>query len=130
MNIDRLPGLTPDQVARVQQAGIRTCRQLLRYPRNECHMESLVRATGLSLPEVSSILQRAEITRVRGIGPVALASLLSAGVSSLADLAAEEPLLLHSRLRQATASPPNLAVIEHWIIQARRWVAHAANHSR
>lgn len=126
MNIDQLPGLTSEQVASVKRAGIRTCRQLLRYRQSRSRMQDLAGATGLPLAALQSIVQRAELTEVRGIGPVALANLLEAGILGLADLAAQEPLALQSRLWRKSTAPPNLAVIEHWILQARRRAARSS----
>jgi hypothetical protein len=46
--------------------------------------------------------------------------LFEVGVDSLAALATREPGALQAELQQVTARPPNLAVIEHWILQARQ----------
>ncbi len=120
MKIEMLPGLTPDQIARVQGAGIRTCRQLLQASRRMHHRQALVRSTGLPRETLQGIVDRAGLTRIRGIGPAALATLFRSGVTGLAELATEDPTNLQSRIREITSRPPNLAVIENWILQARQ----------
>ncbi len=120
MRIDSLPGLTPDQIARVRGAGIRTCRQLLQSSRRLHRLQALAGSTGLPVEVLRRIADQAELTRVRGIGPAALTSLFRSGVTSLSELATENPANLHSRLRQTTSGPPNLAMLENWILQARQ----------
>jgi predicted RecB family nuclease len=120
MKITSLPGLNPEQIARLQAAGIGTCQQLLRTSRREERYQALLRSTGLPPETLVDIKQRAELSQIRGIGPAALALLLDAGVKSVDELAAQEPESIQHSLRAATGHPPNLAVIENWILQARR----------
>lgn len=120
MQIEELLNLDGDQVSRFRSAGIQNCRQLLRVSRRSHRLASLVEATGLSLEMVGSIVRRAELSHIRGIGPAALTHLLEVGVDSPASLAAQEPEALRARLQQVTSRTPNLAVIEGWIRQARR----------
>jgi predicted RecB family nuclease len=120
MNIEMLPGLTPEQVEQVRAVGIRTCQQLVRAKRRKDRLTALVRSTGLPAQTVQEIVQCAELAEIRGIGPAVLAKLLRSGVTSLAELAAQEPEALRLRLREVSPTPPNLAVIEQWILQARQ----------
>lgn len=120
MKISLLPGLNPDQIVRLQAAGISTCHQLLRASRRDEQFQALLRATGLPPETLVDIKQRAELSQIRGIGPAVLARLLDAGVTSVDELAAHEPEAIQYSLRATTEHPPNLAVIESWILQARR----------
>jgi hypothetical protein len=70
--------------------------------------------------DLVQIVNIAELGEIGGIGPASLHWLLEAGCGSTVELAAEEPQALQTRLREAGAKPPNLAVLEHWILQARR----------
>jgi CheY-like chemotaxis protein len=83
-------------------------------------MLALSKSSGLCLETLQSVVCKAELGLVRGVGPVTLARLCEAGVDSVAQLAAQEPQMLQLLLRQNGARPPNLALIEDWILQARR----------
>ena len=122
MWIEQLAGLESEQVIRLQAAGVRSCRQLLRASRQQDSFLALVKSTGLPVETLQNLVLRAELSQIRGIGPTNLAHLLQVGVDSLPLLAAQEPEPLQSQLQQVLARPPNLAVIEDWILQAwRRW---------
>jgi predicted flap endonuclease-1-like 5' DNA nuclease len=120
MKITSLPGLNPDQTARLQEAGIGSCQQLLRTSRREERLQALQQSTGLSPETLEDIKQQAELSQIRGIGPAALADLLDSGVTSVGELASQEPEAIQHSLRAATDRSRNLAVIESWILQARR----------
>ena len=120
MNIAELPGLECEHVSRLQGAGVRTSRQLLRVSRRRNGFTSLAKAADLQLKDLEQIVSVAELGEIQGIGRTALNQLLEAGVTSPGELSAEEPAELQTRLRKAGVRPPNLAVLEHWIIQARR----------
>lgn len=122
MKIEMLPGLTTDHVACVHKAGVKNCQQLLRASRRVNGLTALASSSGLSVETLQEIVARAAMTRIRGIGPATLTALLELGITSLAELAAESPTGLRDLLRQSTASPPNLAVIEYWIRQAQQQI--------
>lgn len=120
MRIEQLPGLEPGQISRLRGLGITHCRQLLRASRGQERFLDLVTSTELRPETLHSAVQRAELGQIRGIGPTTLIRLFEVGVDSLAALATWEPDALQAELQQVTARPPNLAVIEHWILQARQ----------
>jgi predicted flap endonuclease-1-like 5' DNA nuclease len=82
-------------------------------------MSTLAQSTGLSPEVLHGAVRRAELSRIRGIGPALLSLLLEVGVDSRAALAALEPETLRERLLRVTDRPPNLAVLESWIRQAQ-----------
>jgi predicted RecB family nuclease len=120
MRVEQLPGMEAEQTTRLQAAGINSCRQLLRASQRQDQLLSLSKATGLSPKALEGIVRRAELSQIRGIGTATLAQLYEVGVHSLEALAAREPETLRTDLQRVTARPPNLAVIEDWIQQARR----------
>ena len=120
MNIEQLPGLEDEQVARLHRAGMRTCRQLLRASRKRGDSISLTQAIDLQPKDLGQIVSMAELGEIGGIGPASLHWLFEAGCGSTVELAAQEPRSLQTKLREVGAKPPNLAVLEHWILQARR----------
>jgi predicted RecB family nuclease len=120
MRVEQLPGMEAEQIAQLQAAGINNCRQLLRASQRQERFHNLARATGLSSSALEEIVRRAELSQIRGIGTTMLAQLFEVGVDSLEALATHEPGVLRTDLQRITARPPNLAVIEDWILQARK----------
>lgn len=120
MQIEQLPGLEADHVSQLRAIGIHSCRQLLRASRRQGAFAGLSKATELSPETLQSVVRKVELCQIRGIGPTTLAQLWEIGVDSLEALANREPTEVQAQLCQVTARPPNLAVIEDWILQARR----------
>jgi hypothetical protein len=120
MLIDQLPGLEPDQVFLLQAVGIRNWRQLLRVSRCRARLLLLSQEASLPLDTLHSLVRRIELGRIQGIGPATLRQLWTVGVDSIDLLAVQEPAELQVRLRGVALRPPNLAVIEDWIVQAQK----------
>jgi hypothetical protein len=118
MRVEHLPYMEAEQTRRLRAAGITTCRQLLRACQRPERFQRLEHASGLSHATLSDIVQRAEVSQIRGIGSTTLAQLFEVGVDSLEKLATSKPGTLRAELQQVTTRPPNLAVIEDWIVQA------------
>jgi len=121
MRLEELPGLSPDLRSRLEAIGIVTSQQLLRAAQRGEQLLSLIKATGLPAQALQAGVQKAALTQIRGVGPAVLEQLFRAGIESLEALAALEPQQLQARLQRVTTPgrPPNLAVIEDWIRQAR-----------
>lgn len=100
--------------------GVSTSRHLVGLARRSGWLLILAEQTGLPPTLLHRTLQWAELVEIRGVGAVTLARLRSVGIETVADLAACQPEALHADLRRVVASPPNLAMIENWILQARR----------
>ena len=120
MRVEQLPDMEAEQIARLQAAGINNCRQLLRASQRRERFLNLANATGLSPKGLEDVVRRAEVSQIRGVGTTTLAYLFEVGVDSLEALAVHEPETLRTKLHRVTARPPNLAVIEDWILQARQ----------
>jgi hypothetical protein len=118
MRVEKLPHVEAEQVTRLRAAGITNCRQLLRACQRPERLQWLASATGLSTETLNEIVQKAAVSQIRGIGAATLVYLLEVGINSLDVLAARKPESLRADLQRVTARPPNLAVIEDWILQA------------
>jgi hypothetical protein len=118
MRVEQLPYMEAEQLTRLRTAGVNNCRQLLRAWQRPERFQRLVIATGLSRETLDDVARRAEVSQVRGVGTTTLAHLFEVGVDSLDALAARKPESLRADLQRVTARPPNLAVIEDWILQA------------
>ena len=120
MRIEQVPGLDVEQISHLRAIGIHNCKQLLRASQQWERFPILSKATNLPAEVLRRLVRRAELCGIRGIGPATLDLLCKLGVDSVAALAEQEPEALRSRFRQLTPRPPNLAVIEDWIWQARQ----------
>lgn len=120
MQIQDLPGVEPRHAASLKSVGIWTCQQLLQVARYPNRLPGLAQASGLSMAVLRNLADRAELSRLQGVGPAHLGNLVAAGIHTLAALAAQEPEALGLCLSRVTSRPPNLAVVENWILQARR----------
>ena len=120
MQIDQVPGLEQELILRLRAAGIRNCRQLLRVSRRRARMSLLCQTADLSPEMLHLLVRRIELYQIRGIGPAMLDNLWQLDVRSVEDLAAWEPADLQQAIRTVAERPPNLAVIEDWILQAQR----------
>ena len=120
MQIEDLPGVEPHHALSLRDAGIWTCQQLLHVARCPNRLAGVAEASRLPMVVLRDLINRAELSQLQGVGPANLTHLVAAGVPTLSALAAQEPDVLRLRLGRVTARPPNLAVVEHWIVQARR----------
>jgi predicted RecB family nuclease len=120
VHIDGLPGLKIEQASRLRDVGVRSARQLLRASRSATGLLALAKATGVPLEALREAVQQVKLFQVRGIGPAHLEHLLAAGLETLKDLACQEPEALRRQLCRVMSHPPNLAILESWILQARQ----------
>lgn len=104
----------------LRKVGVWTCPQLLQVARRPGRLPGLAQASRLSMVVLRDLVDRAELSQLQGVGPTNLGHLAAAGITTLSALAAQEPDTLRLRLSRVMARPPNLAVVEHWIAQARR----------
>jgi hypothetical protein len=118
MRVEQLPHIEAEQITQLRAAGITNCRQLLRACQRPERFQRLANASGLSRDVLNDVVRRAEVSQIRGIGTATLAHLFEVGIDSLDALAARKPESLRTDLQRVTARPPNLAVIEDWILQA------------
>lgn len=105
---------------------ITNCRQLLAAAAEVDRRVALAQAAGIDLDLLTTIVQRADMERVRGVGVVFDIILEEVGVHDVATLAQQDAALLHGwlmtynqRERLARRSP-NLDEVEDWIEQARQ----------
>ncbi len=125
--ISKLRGLVARTRSALKRQRINTCGQLLRAAADAERRARLARDTSLDPGVLLTLMQRADMARVNGIGTVFGRMLEDLGINDVALLAAQRPAdLLHVRLwrynqeeRIARRSPTPEEVAE-WVEQARR----------
>jgi predicted flap endonuclease-1-like 5' DNA nuclease len=105
---------------------ITTCEQLLRAAGSFASRRQLLAQTRIDEGELTTILHRADLARVDGLGAVFGLILEELGVSTLSALAAEDPVQLHARVREynrqerISRRSPTPEEVAYWVTQARR----------
>lgn len=124
--ISKLRGVPQRVRVALKTKRITSCGQLLRAAGRADLRARLAEATGID-PELLTILvQRADMTRISGIGAIFGLMLEDLGIRDVQTLAAQDPVELHRRLREynrrvrlARRSPTPEEVAD-WVAQARR----------
>jgi predicted flap endonuclease-1-like 5' DNA nuclease len=123
--ISKLRGLVARIRSALKRQRINTCGQLLRAAADAEHRARLARDASLDPGVLLTLVQRADMTRVNGIGAVFGLMLEELGIKEVAALAAQDPHKLHARLRRyneeegiARRSPTPEEVAD-WVEQAK-----------
>ncbi len=115
-----------DQIAAVlKAAGITDTEQLLMAATMPDGLSALAATTGLNSRTLSAIAERADLMRVKGIGPAYAELLEDAGISSVSALAGANSAELYSRLAKAAeaygvARIPKSEDVSGWVTAAKR----------
>lgn len=124
--ISKLRGVPFQARVALKVRRITTCSQLLAAAGGYQERETLCRATRLASELLTSLVQRADMARVNGVGSVFGLMLEELEVLDVDRLAQQDPRELHERLRSynqeerlARRSPTPEEVVD-WVNQARR----------
>ncbi|MGQ9489371.1 MAG: DUF4332 domain-containing protein [Anaerolineae bacterium] len=124
--IDKLYGMTPDLGAKLKALSIKNNDDLLQFCKTPADIIELARITGAAPQEITRLVYRADLMRIRGIGDTYIKLLEEAGIESAADLAKHSPEDLRERLinlnyqRRLVDRMPALAMVSGWVAKARR----------
>ncbi len=124
--LDKLYGLKPDLGVKLKALGIKDNDDLLQFCKTPADIIELARLTGVEPQEITRLVQRADLARIRGLGGTYMRLLEEAGIQSAADLAGHSPEELRERLlrlnqqRRLVGRVPALAMVNGWVTKARR----------
>ena len=123
--ISKLRGVPQRARVVLKARRITSCGQLLDAAGTADKRAQLERMTNLDLDLLTTLVQRADMSRVNGIGAVFGLMLEDLGVRDVQSLAAQDPARLHDELRAynqeerlARRSPTSEEVLD-WVNQAR-----------
>lgn len=123
--IQEIEGIGPHFAERLGAAGIHTTEDLLSRCARPEGRQHLVSVTGLSMTQVLTWANQADLMRVSGIGSEFGQLLESSGVDTVRELATRNPEnLVHAMTRvneakKLTRVIPPLKTVEKWVDQAR-----------
>lgn len=125
MNIKEIEGIGPVFAGRLSQGGVRTTEALLREGSTAGGRERLATVADVSTGTILEWVNRADLMRIKGVGPEYSDLLEAAGVDSVPELAQRNSINLHDALVRANeAKPvvrrlPTATAVFHWVEQAR-----------
>lgn len=123
--LSKLRGLPSAIRLALKARRITTCEQLLRAAGSESARRILLAQTRLDEADLMVIVHRADLARIDGLGAVFGLILEEIGISTVAQLAAEEPAQLHHRVREynrqerISRRSPTPEEVADWVTQAR-----------
>lgn len=124
--ISKLRGVPQRVRVALKTRRITSCGQLLHAAGSAELRARLAAATGIDPELLTTLVQRADMSRVSGIGAIFGLMLEDLGIRDIQTLATQDPVELHARLREynqrvrlARRSPTPEEVAD-WVAQARR----------
>jgi predicted flap endonuclease-1-like 5' DNA nuclease len=124
--IMEIPGVGPVDADILLAAGIRTSERLLKVAGSGEGRRALSSETGIRESVLLLWVRRADILRLKGVGPEFAGLLEHAGIISVSELGQRRPDNLHARMLEINASrrlvrrTPTLADVQRWVAQAKR----------
>lgn len=121
-----VPGMEPEPLSRLEAQGIATTQQLLERTATKEKREDLAHTIGMTTQMLRSLVDRADLMQLPGVGADLATLLEEAGVNGCKDLQHRNPEHLYARLTEAQGSvSPSLGLeqISQWIAEATL-VAH------
>jgi predicted flap endonuclease-1-like 5' DNA nuclease len=112
------------QLEALRAAGVETTEEYLQRSQTRAQRQELAAQTGISELEVIVFARLCELLQIEGIGPRAAQLLRAAGVVSVEDLAAQDPVGLEERVaavnavEQLTGVTPSVENLTEWIAAA------------
>ncbi|NTV20960.1 MAG: DUF4332 domain-containing protein [Chlorobium limicola] len=106
-------------------AGIKSFGDLLEQGRDRTGRQSLSASTGLDEAIVLTLVNRADLARIKGIGTAYSELLEMAGVDTVPELAQRNPANLHAKIQEVNAKRklvqqlPSALQIKEWVAQAK-----------
>jgi predicted flap endonuclease-1-like 5' DNA nuclease len=114
-------GIGPKFAAALAGAGVKTTSALLKQAGSAKGRKALASATKIDEQKIVEWVSRADLIRVKGVGPEYAELLECAGVDSVTKLATRKPGELHRKILEVNAArklvrrPPAAAAVQKWV---------------
>ena len=125
VSLGKLRGVTPELRARLNDIGIRDSRQLLQVCRTPKTRRDIADYVNVDSQVILALANRADLSRVEGVGAVLSDLLEQVGVDTVAELATRDPEHLRAKLLTVNAEKhlagriPSVDMVRRWVTQAR-----------
>lgn len=123
-SLSTIPGMEPEPQSRLEAEGIYTTHQLLARTATKEERAELAQKIGMTTNMLRTLVDRADLMRLQGIGADVATLLEEAGVNGCKDLQHRNPEHLYATLTKAqqnskiVSQPPELEQITQWIAEA------------
>lgn len=120
-----IEGIGPSYAAKLEAAGVATPKQLLEVAGSRTGRKQLAEKSGISGETLLRFVNRADLTRVKGVGTQYSDLLEAAGVDTTRELARRNPEHLLEQLTKVNAEKklvrqlPTQAQVEGWVESAK-----------
>ncbi|OQA42197.1 MAG: DNA polymerase IV [Chloroflexi bacterium ADurb.Bin325] len=124
--IRKLANLSTTLENKLKTVGIRDSDDLLRACKSAGAIEHLAASVGVEAREITHLVHRAELARIRGIGDAYAQLLEAAGVRTVGELATRCPEDLRDQFsrindeQKLVGRVPALAMVNGWVTKAQR----------
>ena len=123
--VKSLKGVASATSKKLRAHGITSTTQLLAAAMDPNDRRQLADALGLQTSDITEAVNRADLSRIKGVSTVYANLLENSGVDTVKELAVRVPANLHAKLtevntqRKLTSRVPPLPTIEGWITQSK-----------
>jgi predicted flap endonuclease-1-like 5' DNA nuclease len=123
--LTQIEGIGDMYAAKLQDSGITTTESLLEKGSTVKGRKELAAATGISETLILKWVNRADLSRVKGIGEEYADLLEAAGVDTVVELATRKAENLHAKIVEVNSTKhlvrqlPALSAVEGWILSAK-----------
>ena len=123
-SLSKIPGMEPEPQSRLEAEGIYTTQQLLERTATKEERADLAQKIGMTTNMLRTLVDRADLMRLQGVGGDVATLLEEAGVNGCKDLQRRNPEHLYATLIKAqenskvASRTPELEQITQWIAEA------------
>lgn len=121
MNISKIEGIGSAYADKLNQAGIKTTKGLLKVAASRKGRQELADQTGIPLKLILGWANRADLMRIKGVGEEYSDLLEVAGVDTVKELSNRNPVNLYKAMTELNESKrlvrrvPSLSEVQRWI---------------
>ena len=125
-NLSQIEGIGKKYTAKLEKEGIVSLETLLKKGCKKKGRKELAKATGVSEKLILKWINRADLSRIQGIGTQYADLLEASGVDTVPELAKRKPENLAEKMvevnnkKKLVRRPPGLARVTNWAAQAKK----------
>jgi predicted flap endonuclease-1-like 5' DNA nuclease len=123
--LSAIEGIGQAYSVKLKAAGVRSLENLLKTCCGKKGRKELAKKTGISEKQILGWVNRADLSRIKGIGTQYSDLLECAGVDTVPELAQRKPENLHAKmvevngLKKLVRQVPTLSLVQSWVKQAK-----------
>ncbi len=124
--IAEIEGIGEAYAAKLKEAGVATLEKLLKVGGAKKGRKDLAGKTGLSEKQILNWVNRADLTRIKGVSTQYADLLEVAGVDTVPELAQRKPENLHAKMvdinekKKLVRKLPTVSQVKDWVAQAKK----------